>query len=243
MTKVLTDRVEETYKLVFGDTIAEPDRERINFLRDVVTGEVDYEGNRLQLEAADDVVKQEKNELINKVQKIKVKKEKDLMLDEIASLDDTLKTYDAVRAMREWYLQAEYNDRDEAKLKAISPLHIAGLIQICESFYDCLEVLHKQRIQSLIQTLDDAFKTKKYRDAVISSRADQLLAKKVPELTEAVITRMIPYHDHLRELLDKAVETGNERALKRAAVRLNDTGVPSLIKYAQERMKTYKAQT
>src|SRR5574341_1847672 len=100
MTKVLTDKVEETYKQVFGDAIAEPDRERIEFLRDVVTGEVNYEGKRLPLEIADEFAEKEKNELIDKAKNIK-KKEKEQVLNEIAGLDDTLRRFDAVRAMRE----------------------------------------------------------------------------------------------------------------------------------------------
>ncbi len=245
MTKVLTDRVEETYKQVFGNTIAEPDRERISFLRDVVTGEVDYEGKRFPLDEADGFVEHEKNELITDAQEVKDKKQKEDMLNEIAGLDDILKIYDAVRTMREkWYLRAESKNRQDAKIEVVSELLEAGLGYVNETLNDCMEVLHKQRIKDLYKQLDNAFEVKgKIKDTAISLVSESLLQKKSPELTELVVTRMAEYHKHLRGLLDDALENSHERAVARVVKRIEYSGVPSLIKYASIRIIQYSQPT
>lgn len=242
MTKALTDRVEETYKQVFGDTIAEPDRERISFLRDVVTGKVDYGNERLPLDEADGFVEHEKNELIDDVQEVENKKQKKDMLDEIANLDDTLYRFDAVRVMRKWYLKEEYNDKDGAKLEAIQPLYRAGLSQIVESFYDCLEVLKKQGVNTLLEPFYAAFKLKKNRDKTIGIVAESLIQKGIPEITDKIVDKMSAYNRHMECLLDFAILEQNDRAVKMAVRRMTSTGIPELQKYAEERMKTYKAE-
>ncbi len=240
MTKVLTDSVEETYKQVFGNTLQEPDQQRIKFLRSVTSGNVLYEGKDVKLADAMAFAQLDIEGLVDEIKSAKKQAEKTQLTGDVEACQEALDEYEAVSEMRTWYLAAEKESIQTSKVCVLQPLFQANLSYVVDTIEDCMKVLYKERIKSLIQSFYDAFEVKKCRDAAISARAEQLLAKNIPALTEAIMERMIPYHARLKELLDNAVNAGRKRAIKRAVMRLNDTGVPSLIQYAGEKVKDTK---
>lgn len=240
MTKVLTDSVEETYKQIFGSTLQEPDQKRIKFLRSVITGSVDYEGKDMALDDAVASTEMDIEDLVDKIKAAK-KEEKAELQGEAEGCEDILNVYDTIGEMRKWYLQAETTSKQEAKACVVQPLITANMGYVLETLEDCMEVLHKYRIQELVKTFDNVFNVKgKYKDKAILTVAESLLQKKVPELDEAVLTRMASYHKHLKDLLENAIKNGHERAIDRALKRIEDSGAPELKEYAQEKMNVYK---
>lgn len=244
MTKVLTDSVEETYKQVFGSTLDKDSKDRIEFLKSATTGNVVYKKELMNLEEAKKIVGRELDDVVEELQSAN-KNEKKELSSEAEGLNSLLLGYAAIETMREkWYLQAEKLSRQDAKIDVVPELIEAGLGYVNETLNDCMEVLHKQRIKELAKSLYDAFDVKgNLKDTAISLVAESLLQKKSPELTELVVTRMADYHKHLRGLLDDALENGHERAVARVVKRIEHSGVPSLIKYANIRIIQYSQPT
>ncbi|MEM3154087.1 MAG: hypothetical protein QW165_00785 [Candidatus Woesearchaeota archaeon] len=241
MTKVLTDSVEETYKQVFGRTNSPDDRNRITFLREVVTGMISYKQQQIPLEKAIFMVEQERDGLADDYANETDKSIKSEIEAEMNGCSQLLLEYDAIAEMRKWYLESEKTNKQDAKICVVQPLLAADMIYVHEALEDCMEVLYQHRIQSLIGQLDKAMKVKKNKDSTIRMIAESLLEKKIPAVTDAVISKMASYHSHLKRQLDFALEGGNERAIKYAVTRLNKTNVPTLQKYAQEQTAKHYA--
>lgn len=237
--KVLTQSVEDTYKRVFGHSTEPDDKNRIVFLQEVVTGEVEYTGKKLGIEEAVSIAEKERADLLEDFKHVGNKEEKESMAGKLHGFDKLLQVYEAASEVRQWYLRSETSCIQEGKIDVAEPLLKAGMQYVCDELVDCMTVLKTHRIQSLIDILDDAMRTPKNKDQVIRTVTESLLAKNVPELTNAVVDKMREYHFHLKNLLVSALEEKNELAIKYAAARLNNTGVPELQRFTQEYLKEY----
>lgn len=239
MTKAITDRVEETYKQVFGKATAPGDRERIEFLREAATGLVFYNKELLPLEKAVLAAEEERNGLAEEYANEEGKEAKAGIAAEIEECSQLLLKYDAVEEMRKWYLESENTSIQEAKVCVVQPLLNANMEYVLDTLDDCMKVLHKHRIRELVALLEIALKSTKNKDLAVRVVAETLLQKRVPEIENIVLDKMAAYHSHLKSRLISALESKNERSIKYAAAQLKNTGVPTLQKYAQDYLKEF----
>ncbi len=211
--------IEETYKQVFGDNLQENDYPRIGFLESVVSGTVECDGKMVTIV---DALKKEEEALK------KAKKK-----DERTAHAKQIKDYEAIHAMQEWYLHSEKIPMREVRAEMLRKLGEAEMHYVVDTLDDCMMVLQKHRITSLLGTLDKAFALEtKYRESAIHATTETLLKSGNRELQEKVMDKMAAYHSSLKQTLDEELQHGSTNSVYNIARRLVDSGVKSLQQYA-----------
>ncbi len=216
--------IEETYKQVFGDNLQENDFPRIGFLESVVAGSVECDGKMVTIGDA----------LKNETDAFKKAKKK----DERTAHAEQIKEYEALHATREWYLQSEKVPMREVRTEILHKLVEAEMDYVADTLEDCMMVLQKHRITSLLGTLEKAFSLEtKYRESAIHATAETLVSTGNRELREKVVEKMEVYHSSLKQTLDEELQRGSTSNVFNTARRLVDTGVKSLQQYAIFRLE------
>jgi hypothetical protein len=235
MTKTLVHSIEETYRKVFGDDIKQPDFKRIEFLESIANDLVSVGKEFLTLDEAVKLVDQ-------KLEEEEKKPKNQQSVSKQAQYTQQLKEYQAMQDLRNnWYLQSEKSNIQNSKQNIVQGLLEANMEYILNTLEDCMKVLQKHRIETLLEPFYKAFKTKNGKlDTAVRTAAQKLLALNVTEIEDKVVNRMAEYHAELKDSLDKALESGDDNLINNAAQTLRKTEVPGLQAYAQQKLAAYQ---
>jgi len=171
--------IEETYKRVFGRELSRRDTDRMNFLETVVQDVVEIDGEKYSIEDA----------LTNREVAITNAECDEAQLKKLAH---ELKKYNAMCAMRDWYLQSGTVMPDKAKREIVPQLAEAGLDYVNDTLDDCMKVLYQYRMKAIKNKFD--LELKKGSDDIRKTAQETI--KQAPDLKDYVITKMAEYVTH-----------------------------------------------